>query len=102
MSPSKDQSAPGKSPEVAVKKLSFLETISHILQKGGIKEFWRGLGPALVLVMNPVLQYTVFEQMKNLLIKRRSTRLRASGNKNAVALLTDLDFFFLGAFSKLG
>lgn len=64
--------------------------------------FWRGVGPALILVMNPVLQYTVFEQLKNILVSRRTSRLRAAGAATRVAVLTDWDFFVLGAISKLG
>lgn len=89
-------------PRPVLKKLGFIETIQHILRKDGIPALWRGLGPALVLVMNPVLQYTVFEQLKNLLIKRRTAKLRLGGSKSAVGGLTDIDFFFLGAVSKLG
>ncbi|KII94755.1 hypothetical protein PLICRDRAFT_47767 [Plicaturopsis crispa FD-325 SS-3] len=87
--------------KVVVKKLGFVETIQNILGKDGIGAFWRGIGPALVLVINPVLQYTVFEQLKNFLIKRRTTKLRAAGLATAVAVLSDWDFFFLGALSKL-
>ncbi|KAJ7591088.1 mitochondrial carrier domain-containing protein [Mycena floridula] len=84
-------------------KLGFVETFRRILAKDGIQGFWRGIGPALALVINPVLQYTVFEQLKNILIARRTTRLRATGAlaATAVAVLSDWDFFFLGAFSKL-
>ena len=65
--------------------------------------FWRGVGPALILVMNPVLQYTVFEQLKNILISRRTSRLRAAGAAaTRIAVLTGWDFFVLGAISKLG
>jgi solute carrier family 25 (peroxisomal adenine nucleotide transporter), member 17 len=65
--------------------------------------FWRGIGPALILVMNPIIQYTVFEQLKNFLIARRTSRLRAAGGAaTVVAALSDWDFFFLGALSKLG
>ena len=86
-----------------VKKLSILQTIQSILENDGITAFWRGIGPAMVLVINPVLQYTVFEQLKNNLITRRTAKLRAAGAAaTAVAVLTDLDFFFLGAVSKLG
>ncbi|TDL29199.1 mitochondrial carrier [Rickenella mellea] len=86
---------------LVIKKLGFIETIQHILRKDGLGAFWRGLGPALVLVINPVLQYTVFEQLKNFLITRRTAKLRAGGAKTAIAALTDVDFFFLGALSKL-
>ena len=105
----------------AVRKLGFFETIRKILTKDGIgyvcfnvriisctahhvnSAFWRGVGPALVLVINPVLQYTVFEQLKNALVSRRTSRLHAAGAAaTAVAVLTDWDFFLLGAVSKLG
>ena len=83
------------------KKLGILETIQFILRKGGISAFWRGIGPALILVANPVLQYTFFEQLKNYLVLRRTERLRASGRKGVTATLSGLDYFFLGALSKL-
>lgn len=67
-----------------------------------ISAFWRGLGPALVLVINPIIQYTAFEQLKNILVARRSSKLQAAGAVTAVAVLSDLDFFLLGAISKLG
>jgi solute carrier family 25 (peroxisomal adenine nucleotide transporter), member 17 len=84
------------------KKLSMLDAVKLIVAKDGIEGLWRGIGPALVLVINPVLQYTVFEQLKNLLIGRRTAKLRAAGAVAAVAVLSDWDFFFLGAISKLG
>jgi len=90
-----DQSKP------AIKKLGFVETVKNIIKKDGIGAFWRGIGPALILVINPVLQYTVFEQLKNTLIVRRTTRLRAGGRSSAAAVLTDWDYFILGALSKL-
>ncbi|KAG9219334.1 hypothetical protein CCMSSC00406_0001744 [Pleurotus cornucopiae] len=87
-------------PGTSSKKLGIAETIKNIFAKDGIKAFWRGIGPALVLVINPVLQYTVFEQLKNSLVKSRSAKLKAAGAV-AFAVLTDMDFFFLGALSKL-
>lgn len=77
------------------KRLGVFETAARLLQTGGPAVFFRGLGPALVLVANPVLQYTVFEQFKNALVRRRSKAGRVG------ALLTDWDFFMLGAISKL-
>lgn len=77
-------------------------TVHDILSKNGVAGFWRGIGPALVLVINPVIQYTIFEQLKNLLVKRRTAKLRAHGLSKAVAVLSDWDYFFLGALSKLG
>ncbi|KAF5393668.1 hypothetical protein D9757_000045 [Collybiopsis confluens] len=75
-----------------VKERDFLETVEHIISSFGYKGFFRGIGPALVLVVNPVIQYSVFEQLKNFLAARRKLNRRA---------LTDWDFFVLGAMSKL-
>ncbi|KAG9317660.1 peroxisomal membrane protein PMP47B [Chiua virens] len=83
------------------RKLDIFETIQKILSKDGVAGFWRGIGPALVLVINPVIQYTVFEQLKNVLIKSRLARLPPGQRRAGLAVLTDWDFFFLGAFSKL-
>ena len=86
------------------KRMGIIQTIKYILRKGGIGAFWRGIGPALVLVVNPMLQYTVFEQLKNILVRRRTARLRAAGlaGAAAIAVLSDWDYFLLGAISKLG
>ncbi len=78
------------------KRLGLFATAAQLLRTDGPSAFFRGLGPALVLVANPVLQYTVFEQLKNTLVRRRRMAGRVS------KLLTDWDFFFLGAISKLG
>ncbi|OJA14681.1 hypothetical protein AZE42_02397 [Rhizopogon vesiculosus] len=95
-SPSKDSHL-----YVAPTRPSVLQTIQTILAKDGPKGFFRGLGPALVLVINPVLQYTVFEQLKNFLVKTRTAKMRARGAGSVVAVLSDWDFFVLGALSKL-
>ncbi|KAG1892487.1 peroxisomal membrane protein PMP47B [Suillus subluteus] len=84
-----------------LRRPSVLQTIQAIIAKDGLNGFFRGLGPALVLVINPVLQYTVFEQLKNFLIKKRTLKLRVGGSGSAVAVLSDWDFFVLGALSKL-
>lgn len=97
MAESTESSSPTPTPG-PIRKLSILQTIQHILVTDGPLGFMRGLGPALVLVINPVIQYTVFEQLKNMLVKRRTAALRAAGG--AAAVLTDLDFFMLGALSK--
>src|SRR4051812_41016741 len=52
--------APGK-----VKKPTTLGTLVSLLKTEGPKALFAGVVPALVLVINPILQYTLFEQMKN-------------------------------------
>jgi adenine nucleotide transporter 17 len=95
--------APSQAPEPQgpKKKLGFMATIRYILRTDGPTAFWRGIGPALVLVVNPILQYTVFEQLKNALIARRLLKLGA-GRSARAASLSSLDYFLLGALSKLG
>lgn len=78
------------------RRLGLRATAERLVRTGGLAAFFRGLGPALVLVVNPVLQYTVFEQLKNALVRRR----RIAGRVGK--LLTDWDFFLLGAISKFG
>lgn len=78
------------------KRLSFLATLRHILQTEGFRGLLKGLKPALILVLNPVLQYTLFEQLRNRLVARRKA-LAPTLTKG----LSDLDFFLLGAVSKL-
>ncbi|ODV90877.1 hypothetical protein CANCADRAFT_2599 [Tortispora caseinolytica NRRL Y-17796] len=64
-----------------------LQVLRKVLNEGGIKALFAGLGPALVLVINPILQYTVFEQLRNLIERRRR--------------MTPRDAFLLGALGKL-
>ncbi|WFD27399.1 hypothetical protein MNAN1_002395 [Malassezia nana] len=77
-----------------VRRLSFLATLRSIVEKDGVRALWKGIGPALVLVTNPVLQYTVFEQFKAWLLASRTPTARATA-------LRDWDYFWLGAISKL-
>ena len=68
---------------------STLSEIKALLKEGGLKAFFAGVLPALVLVINPILQYTIFEQLKNALERR---------NKKSI---TPANAFFLGALGKL-
>uniref|UniRef100_A0A1Y1NE01 Mitochondrial carrier protein n=1 Tax=Photinus pyralis TaxID=7054 RepID=A0A1Y1NE01_PHOPY len=58
-----------------------------LLKNEGPQALFSGVLPALVLVINPILQYTLFEQMKNYVEKRRK--------------VTPTVAFFLGALGKL-
>ncbi|KAF2432251.1 mitochondrial carrier [Tothia fuscella] len=66
---------------------STLGTFLSILKNQGPSGLFAGVLPALVLVINPILQYTFFEQMKLLVEKRRR--------------VTPTDSFYLGALGKL-
>ena len=78
-----------KNDEKLKSKPTTLQAAAKIYNEEGVIGFFRGLLPALVLVINPIIQYTVFERIKAWLEKRRTGQLNA------------LDFFVLGAISKL-
>jgi len=75
--------------QALAKAPSTIYTIRQLFREGGIGQFFAGVIPALVLVINPILQYTIFEQLKNVLERRK---------KRSV---TPQDAFFLGALGKL-
>ncbi|MCJ1296205.1 hypothetical protein MMC34_007771 [Xylographa carneopallida] len=66
---------------------STLATLRSLFKDEGPIALFAGVLPALVLVINPILQYTIFEQLKNALEKRRKVLPR--------------DVFLLGAIGKL-
>ena len=75
--------------EVAHRATGFMSLLLDIVKKEGIGALWSGVIPALVLVINPIIQYTVFEQLKMIVEKRRGSRS------------TPNDAFLLGALGKL-
>lgn len=66
---------------------STISTFLKIVREDGFTRLFAGVLPALVLVINPILQYTIFEQLKQVLEKRRK--------------VTATDSFLLGALGKL-
>jgi adenine nucleotide transporter 17 len=81
-----DESLPGGSSR-SQKAPSTLATLIALIRDEGPARLFAGVMPALVLVINPILQYTVFEQMKQFLEKKRR--------------VTPKDAFYLGALGKL-
>jgi adenine nucleotide transporter 17 len=79
----------GEVPTNAEKKRApnTLSTFLKIIREDGAARLFAGVLPALVLVINPILQYTIFEQLKQVLEKRRKVTAR--------------DSFLLGALGKL-
>jgi len=69
------------------RKPNTLSTFLKIIREDGPGRLFAGVLPALVLVINPILQYTIFEQLKQVLEKRRK--------------VTATDSFLLGALGKL-
>lgn len=69
---------------------STIKTILEIIETDGVGTLFAGVLPALVLVINPIIQYTIFEQVKNVIIAA-----------NGVASFNAFKAFFIGAFGKL-
>ncbi|KAB8265475.1 mitochondrial carrier domain-containing protein [Aspergillus pseudonomiae] len=68
-------------------KASTISTLLDLLHQEGPKALFAGVLPALILVINPILQYTIFEQLKNVVERRRR--------------MTPKDAFYLGALGKI-
>lgn len=66
---------------------STIGTLMELLRQEGPKALFAGVLPALILVINPILQYTIFEQLKNMVERRRR--------------MTPKDAFYLGALGKI-
>jgi len=62
-------------------------TLLALIREEGLQALFAGVVPALVLVINPILQYTIFEQLKNILEKKKR--------------ITPTVAFMLGALGKL-
>jgi len=86
-SESSSEELPGPATEKPRKKPSTIATLLALFREEGPTALFAGVLPALVLVINPILQYTIFEQLKDALSKRRR--------------VTPRDSFLLGAIGKL-
>ncbi|KAL8925000.1 MAG: hypothetical protein Q9172_002429 [Xanthocarpia lactea] len=86
-SSSNDTLPPPNSKSTSNKRPSTIATLLSLIRTEGPQALFAGVLPALVLVINPILQYTIFEQLKNVLEKRRR--------------VTPRDVFLLGALGKL-
>lgn len=67
---------------------SFWKTMYEVYNEEGLAGLFQGLGPALVLVINPTIQYMVFSKVKEAYLRGRT---RASA----------LEVFVLGAIAKV-
>lgn len=81
-----DQVLPGAGAK-KTKPPGTIGTLLAMLKNEGPQALFAGVLPALVLVINPILQYTLFEQLKNAVEKKRR--------------VTPTIAFFLGALGKL-
>ncbi|XP_042491814.1 peroxisomal nicotinamide adenine dinucleotide carrier-like [Macadamia integrifolia] len=72
------------------------QAMREVYSEAGIKGFWKGLIPTLVMVCNPSIQFMIYESLlKHLKAKRAATK---QGSKGVSAL----EVFLAGALAKLG
>lgn len=64
------------------------QVIKGIVQKEGLGTFFTGLTPSLFLVINPILNYSIFEKIRYFWLSRRGR-------------ISSLDTFVMGALSKI-
>jgi adenine nucleotide transporter 17 len=71
---------------------SLLTEIQNVARKDGLRELWKGTGTSVMLVSNPVIQFFVYEQLKN---ARLSRHVQSKGNR-----ISPGEAFLLGALAK--
>ncbi|GAB4820597.1 hypothetical protein N2152v2_007643 [Parachlorella kessleri] len=84
---------------------SFLAVCRSVYQEYGIKGFWNGVGASLVMVINPTLQYALYEWLiKVRAAARRREQRQLQGKAAAVAptRASALEVFLLSALAKAG
>ncbi|KAJ0001408.1 hypothetical protein NQD34_006428 [Periophthalmus magnuspinnatus] len=67
--------------------LVFLDAFSQIIANEGVVTLWNGLLPSLILVMNPAVQFMIYEAMKR--------RAGKGGRK-----ISSAEIFLIGAIAK--
>lgn len=90
---------------------TLLSVVRSIWQENGPRGFWSGIVPALVLVVNPAIQYLIYEQLLRLMRRWKEARgkARAEGGDTGVdsshakdVQLSAADIFIASSLAKLG
>ncbi|EKM58520.1 uncharacterized protein PHACADRAFT_252922 [Phanerochaete carnosa HHB-10118-sp] len=78
---------------------SFWGVAKEIYEEEGPTGFWLGLGPSMVLTVNPAITYGVFERVKSavLIASEKSGRTDMAKNGKLAPQMT----FYVGALSKI-
>lgn len=73
-----------------------LDTVKDLYKEAGVRGFWKGVLPTLIMVCNPAIQFMLYEGMLRKLTEKR--RVTSRGSKHVSAS----EVFLLGAIAKLG
>lgn len=92
-------------------ELSILTVLHSIWTESGLRGFWSGIVPALVLVVNPAVQYLIYEQILRLMRRSKEARARsesevgakeAEKDRSTEVRLTAVEIFIASSIAKLG
>eukprot|EP00916_Digyalum_oweni_P008983 GHVL01015123.1.p1 GENE.GHVL01015123.1~~GHVL01015123.1.p1 ORF type:complete len:360 (-),score=56.48 GHVL01015123.1:1473-2483(-) len=90
----------GKSP-------GLLAALVKLAKTEGIKGLMAGIGPSLVLVANPALQFVVYEKLKSVIVNLKHAYAAKMGRRqyaqwlSSTPRLSSTEFFLIGALAKL-
>lgn len=87
-------SSPNSSPSTTDQ--GALDTVKDLYKEAGVRGFWKGVLPTLIMVCNPAMQFMLYEGMMKKLTEKR--RVTSRGLKHVSAS----EVFLLGAIAKLG
>ncbi|MCO5608299.1 hypothetical protein L7F22_062505 [Adiantum nelumboides] len=79
------------------------QTLWRVLKEGGWRQAYDGLEASLLLTCNPAIQYTVYEQLRQRILRSNSSqtlRVNRSSSDTSPLVLSALSAFLLGALSK--
>ncbi|KNH07856.1 Tyrosine-sulfated glycopeptide receptor 1 [Perkinsela sp. CCAP 1560/4] len=79
---------------------STISVLTETLKKQGVGVLFNGLIPSYILVLNPVISYSVFEALKRYLLSSKLTEDSTLPMK-CVAQLSGTEIFFLSAVGKI-
>ncbi|CAL4921577.1 unnamed protein product [Urochloa decumbens] len=72
------------------------QAIREVYRESGVRGFWKGLVPTLIMVCNPSIQFMIYETLAKRLQSKHSGKQLPKRN------LTAMEVFLLGAIAKLG
>ncbi|KAJ8430758.1 hypothetical protein Cgig2_009063 [Carnegiea gigantea] len=78
------------------KSYGTLHAATEVYKEAGIRGFWKGIVPTLIMVCNPSIQFMIYET------STKSLRQKQQANKHGKKEITALEVFVLGAVAKLG
>lgn len=68
-----------------------LDCLTRIVNEEGVGALWNGVGPSLILVSNPTIQFSTYERVRGVMVKIAEKR----GSE-----ITSFEFFVMGAIAK--